>query len=169
MNCHPLNEEAGVKHDVGTSKLRKHGGWKLFYQKKSGYWPEECQMEDCPQKSAVGAHVLIDLCGRDQFILPTCQSCNQTEEFSKRWTRTKLSSKVVRANPHNWDFVYCHKTFFVVAEFHSCWQTLKTVDTPQIPTFKRMVDTVVVVDRSLRAYVIINSLCEHLGEDSSNV
>jgi len=108
-----------VKHVTGSSQFRRREGWRGFWQRKTGEpFPTTCRMHQCGNttfelnvsfikvaihstgnEAVLGAHVCIEDYGLTEYILPSCQPCNQDQELHQKWSYVKKDTKVVRASP----------------------------------------------------------------------
>ena len=98
-----LEKTDEVSHVVGSSKQK--GNWKEYWMKNTGRkFPQKCQTYNCGNSAKVGAHVYVKH-SRQNFIMPTCQSCNMNPEQaytgkSKSWVSAKQNAVVARVKPH---------------------------------------------------------------------
>merc|ERR1711879_709051 len=81
-----LDSSDMVSHVVGSSPHKPPPGsssWKDFWENMAtGWdWPETCRIFECRNYANVGAHIYVTNEDQNNFILPTCQSCN-------RWARS---------------------------------------------------------------------------------
>ena len=89
-----------VSHVVGSSK--QTGNWKQFWLKHSGRkFPKKCQIHNCGGDAEMGAHVYVKK-KQQNFILPTCYTCNSDPEqkYGVGWVSVKANAVVVRIEPH---------------------------------------------------------------------
>ena len=98
-----LEKTDEVSHVVGSSKQK--GNWKEYWMKNTGRkFPQKCQTCNCGNSAEVGAHVYVKR-SHQNFIMPTCQSCNMDPEQaytgkSKNWVSAKQNAVVARVKPH---------------------------------------------------------------------
>ena len=106
-----LGMDNEVSHVVGSSAQK--GNWKKFWMKNTGRkFPQKCQTYNCGNSAEVGAHVYVKH-SRQNFIMPTCQSCNMNPEQaytgkSKSWVSAKQNAAVTRVKPHDNTFDYTY-------------------------------------------------------------
>ena len=98
-----LDQDDEVSHVVGSSAQK--GNWKQYWMEHTGrQFPLKCQIYSCGNKATVGAHVYVKGF-RQNFILPTCQSCNKDPEqeygTSESWRFVKAKAVVARVKPHD--------------------------------------------------------------------
>ena len=99
-----LDLDDEVSHVVGSSA--QGGNWSKYWEQHTGrQFPKTCQIFNCGKDATVGAHVYVKRY-RQNFILPTCQSCNKDPEQeyngkSECWVSVKAKAVVVRVKPHD--------------------------------------------------------------------
>ena len=92
-----------VSHVIGSSAQKNN--WKQYWMKHTGrQFPQVCQIYNCGKSAKVGAHVFVKH-KQQNFILPTCQSCNMNPEQaytgkSKSWVSAKQNAVVAQVKPH---------------------------------------------------------------------
>ena len=62
---------------------------------------QTCQILECGNPATMGAHVWVKRYHQN-FILPTCQSCNGKtwQKYGENWVHTMPYAVVVRVKPH---------------------------------------------------------------------
>ena len=89
-----------VSHVIGSSAQKNN--WKQYWMKNTGrQFPQVCQIYNCGKSAKVGAHIFVKH-KRQNFILPTCQSCNMdpSQAYGNGWVSVKANAVVVRVGPH---------------------------------------------------------------------
>ena len=89
-----------VSHVIGSSAQKNN--WKQYWMKNTGrQFPQVCQIYNCGKSAKVGAHIFVKH-KQQNFILPTCQSCNNdpSQKYGVDWVSVKANAVVVRVGPH---------------------------------------------------------------------
>ena len=95
-----LEDTDEVANAVGSSEWASpSGSWKKYWLQHSGRaWPSKCQLHNCGEQAAVGAHIRVKRF-KQYFILPACYSCNNSfdRDYGSDWSSAKKNALVVWA------------------------------------------------------------------------
>lgn len=74
-----------ISHVVGSGQQKPNPqpSWRAYWEAHSNrQWPDTCRIYQCSNPPTLGAHIYLKEHGMQQnFILPTCQSCNQDKRY----------------------------------------------------------------------------------------
>ena len=89
-----------MSHVVGSGQHARN--WKRYWEAQTGRnFPQRCQIYNCGNQAQMGAHVYVKF-KRQNFILPTCQSCNKdpAQEYGRGWASAKANAMVAWVERH---------------------------------------------------------------------
>lgn len=68
-------------HNTSGRVPNGYSSWKDYWQKKKGYWPKFCSVNDCLELATLGGHVKkVGASDNSWYIVPLCSKHNNDHD-----------------------------------------------------------------------------------------